>query len=82
MAAPRRSRRTRRSIVHASVGDRIIIRGHRIQEPDRDCEILEVRGSDGGPPYLVRWDDSGHETLFFPGTDAELKHFAKEEERA
>ena len=68
--------------MHASVGDRIIIRGHRIQEPDRDCEILEVRGSDGGPPYLVRWDDSGHETLFFPGTDAELEHFVSKEERA
>jgi hypothetical protein len=61
--------------MHASVGDRIIIHGHRIGEPNRDCEILEVRGSDGGPPYLVRWDDDGHEGLFFPGSDAAVQHF-------
>jgi len=25
--------------------------------------FLEVRGEDGGPPYLVRWSDTGHEAL-------------------
>ena len=39
----------------ASVGDRLIIRGHRVGEPERDAEIIEVRGPDGSPPYLVRW---------------------------
>jgi hypothetical protein len=24
----------------------------------RDAEILEVHGADGGPPYLVRWDET------------------------
>lgn len=61
--------------MNASAGDRIIIRGHHIGEPDRDCEILEVLGTDGGPPYRVRWGDSGHEALFFPGSDATLQHF-------
>lgn len=61
--------------MQVSQGDRIIIRGHRVGEPDRDCEVLEVRGSDGGPPYLVQWVDSGHETLFFPGSDAVVQHF-------
>lgn len=61
--------------MHAAKGDRIIIRGHRVGEPDRDCEVLDVRGDDGGPPYVVRWGDSGHETLFFPGSDAVLQHF-------
>lgn len=60
----------------ASVGDRIVIRGHRIGEPDRDCEVLEVHGADGGPPYVVRWGDTGHETLFFPGSDASVQHFS------
>lgn len=59
----------------ASVGDRIVIKGHHVGEPERDCEVLEVRGRDGGPPYLVRWDDSGHEALFFPGPDAAVQHF-------
>ena len=56
--------------MRAAVGDRIVIRGHRAGEPSRDCEVLEVRGADGGPPYLVRWEDSDHESLFFPGSDA------------
>jgi hypothetical protein len=36
--------------------------------PDRMGEILEVRGADGAPPYMVRFDD-GHESLVFPGPD-------------
>jgi hypothetical protein len=59
----------------ASVGDRIVIKGHRVGEPDRDCEVLEVRGKDGGPPYLVRWGDDGRVALFFPGSDASVQHF-------
>ena len=61
--------------MRATVGDRIVIRGHRIGEPDRDCEVLEVHGEDGAPPYLVRWNESGHETLFFPGADAVIEHY-------
>ncbi len=61
--------------MRASVGDRLVIRGHRVGEPDRDCEVLEVRGTDGGPPYSVRWGDSGHTTLFFPGPDTVLQHY-------
>jgi Domain of unknown function (DUF1918) len=61
--------------VHASVGDRIVIKGHHLGEPERDCEVLEVRGNKGGPPYLVLWDDTGHATLFFPGPDAAVEHF-------
>jgi hypothetical protein len=57
-------------VMHAKAGDRIIIKGHRRGEPDRDGEILEVRGTAGGPPYLVRWDDSEHDALLFPGSDA------------
>lgn len=60
--------------MHATVGDRIVIKAHHLGDPDRDCEVIEVHGVDGGPPYLVRWDDSGHETLFFPGPDALVQH--------
>ncbi len=59
----------------ASVGDRIVIKGHHIGEVERDGEVLEVHGPDGEPPFLVRWDDTGHETLFFPGPDAWVEHF-------
>ena len=61
--------------MRATLGDRIVVKGHRIGEPDRDCEVLEVRGTDGSPPYLVRWGDSGHETLFFPGPDASVRAY-------
>ncbi len=61
--------------MEAKPGDRIIIKGHRIGEPDRDCEVIEVRGPDGAPPYVVRWEDSGHETLFFPGPDAAVENY-------
>ena len=61
--------------MRASVGDRLIVKGHHVGEHDRDAEILEVRGSDGGPPFLVRWDEDGHEGLLFPGPDATIEHF-------
>jgi hypothetical protein len=62
--------------MRAEVGDRIVIKGHHTGEPDRDCEVLEVRGTGGGPPYVVRWGDTGHEAFFFPGSDAHVQHFA------
>jgi hypothetical protein len=60
--------------MRAAIGDRIVIRGHQVGEPVRDAEVLDV-GPDGGPPYRVRWADTGHEGLFFPGSDAFVEHF-------
>ena len=50
----------------ASVGDRIVMAGEQVDRPTRDGEVLEVRGADGAPPYLVRWSD-GHTGLLYPG---------------
>lgn len=61
-------------MLHAHVDDQLRIRGHRVGEPDRTARIIEVRGRDGGPPFLVRWDADGHEGLFFPGSDATVEH--------
>ena len=63
--------------MRADIGDRIVIKSHRVGQPDRDCEVLEVHGPEGGRPYVVRWGDTGHETLFFPGADATIQHFEK-----
>ena len=60
--------------MQAQVGDRIVIRAHRIDEAIRDAEVLET-GPDGSPPFRVRWGDTGHEGLFFPGSDAYVEHF-------
>ena len=54
--------------MNAVQGDRIVIRGRTVESKDRHGEIIEVRGADGSPPYLVRFDD-GHETVVFPGGD-------------
>lgn len=54
----------------AKPGDRLVIKAHRAGSADKDAEILEVRGSDGAPPYLVRWSEDGHQALVFPGSDA------------
>jgi hypothetical protein len=61
----------------ASVGDRIMIGGRHCGDPERDCEVLEVRGADGEPPYVVRWGDTGHEALLYPGSDAVVQHFER-----
>ena len=58
--------------MQAQVGDHIIVRTHHLGEPERTCEILEVHGKDGAPPYVVRWSGTGQEGLFFPGPDALL----------
>jgi hypothetical protein len=58
----------------AQPGDRLVIHGHHLGEPERDAEILEVRGADGGAPFLVRWTDTGQRTLVYPGTDASVEH--------
>jgi len=60
--------------MHAKPGDRIVIHGHHVGEPIRDAEVLEVEHEDGSPPYRVRWSDTGHEALFFPGPDAYVDH--------
>jgi hypothetical protein len=60
--------------MQAQVGDRLIVRSLHVGEPDRDGEVLEVRGADGAPPYLVRWSEDGHEGLFYPGTTTVVHH--------
>ena len=60
--------------MHAHKGDRIVVRSQHVGGPVRDAEILEVRHPDGSPPYVVRWSDTGHEGLYFPGPDAYIDH--------
>ena len=62
----------------AAVGDRLVVKSTHVGGPVRDGEILEVRGPQGSPPYLVRWSDNGHETLVYPGPDAQVEHFEQE----
>lgn len=56
----------------AQVGDHIILAGTRVDDPVRDGEVLEVKGSDGGAPYMIRWSD-GHTGLVYPGPGAVMR---------
>jgi rRNA processing protein Gar1 len=51
------------------VGDVVVVAAHRVGEPERIAEIVEVLGDAGRPHFRVRWDD-GRETIFYPGSDA------------
>ncbi|HET9947574.1 MAG TPA: DUF1918 domain-containing protein [Longimicrobiales bacterium] len=66
-----------RSDLRADPGDRLVIRGHHVGELERDGEIVEVLGEDGAPPFVVRWEDSGRQTRFYPSSDAYVQRFAK-----
>jgi hypothetical protein len=57
--------------MNVSEGDVLIIRGRHTGQPMRRCRVLEVRGDEG--PFLVRWEDTDHETLYFPGSDATVE---------
>lgn len=57
-------------------GDRLVITAHHQGGRPRDAEVLEVRGEDGGPPYLVRWQDTGRVSLHYPGSDAHVERLA------
>lgn len=62
------------SDMNAAPGDMLVIKGTQMGQPDRRGEVLECRGPDGSGPYVVRWDDSGHTTVLYPGSDCEIHH--------
>jgi hypothetical protein len=61
--------------MQATVGDRLLVHGRTLGQPDRKGEIIDVRGANGEPPYVVRYDD-GHEGLVFPGPDCTIERSA------
>jgi hypothetical protein len=71
--APRKEGDVTRAAHAADVGDLIVIAGHYVGESERIAEILEVVGEPPDERYRVRWDD-GHESVYFPGSDARIKH--------
>jgi hypothetical protein len=57
----------------AHVGDRIVLAGVHVGDPRRVGVVTALRHEDGTPPYVVRWLDTGHEALIFPGPDARVE---------
>ena len=58
----------------ARPGDRIVIHSGHLGGSIRDGEVIGVEDPDGAPPYHVRWSDTGHESVIFPGPDATVDH--------
>lgn len=63
--------------MQAHKGDQVVVKGYRVGTPDRRGEVVEARGPGDTEPFLVRWDDGGHVTLLFPGTDAVVEHLVR-----
>jgi len=59
--------------MEAHVGDRLVVKGHKVGGGEKIAEILEVRGKNGEPPYVVRWLDDGRESFVIPGPDASIE---------
>ena len=57
--------------MQAKIGDHLVVEGKNVGSLRREGDIVEVRGADGAPPYIVKWSD-GHEGLTFPGPDAHI----------
>jgi Domain of unknown function (DUF1918) len=59
--------------MQAAAGDTLTVKAARQGEADRHGKIIEVHGQNGGPPYVVRWQDE-HESLFFPSSGTVVEH--------
>lgn len=59
--------------MHAQAGDHIVVESPTVGGHRRGGEVLETHGPDGGPPFVVRWEDSEAECLVYPGPDAHIE---------
>ena len=60
--------------MNAKVGDRIVVHGRHVNDPGRLGTIVEIRGPDGAPPFVVRWEGSDQPVVVVPGPDAQIEH--------
>ncbi len=59
--------------MRATIGDTLHIHTNHLGTTEHLGEIIEVRGLDGAPPYLVQFRD-GSTKLLYPGPDAVVEH--------
>ncbi|WP_331767971.1 DUF1918 domain-containing protein [Embleya sp. NBC_00896] len=57
----------------AQVGDWVVVESPRVGEPRRVGLVIRVDHTDGTPPYMVRWTEDDHESLFFPGPETHVE---------
>ncbi|HEX6076409.1 MAG TPA: DUF1918 domain-containing protein [Micromonosporaceae bacterium] len=56
----------------ARPGDWLVVETSTVATRRRQGLITEVVGADGAPPFRVRWLDTDHVALVFPGADARV----------
>ncbi|MER5177886.1 DUF1918 domain-containing protein [Streptomyces sp. NPDC002896] len=59
--------------MRATQGDHLLVHGRIVGQHDKVAEIVEVLGTDGNPPFRVRFED-GHEAVMSPGPDSVVQH--------
>jgi hypothetical protein len=65
----------------ARPGDWLVVETPSIADRRREGLITQVLGADGAPPYRVRWLDTDHLALVFPGADARVQTPEKHREQ-
>ncbi|MEU6552569.1 DUF1918 domain-containing protein [Streptomyces sp. NPDC046915] len=63
--------------MRASVGDQLVQHGRVVGQHDQISVVVEVMGTEGTPPYRVRFPD-GHEAVMSPGPDCQVRHREQE----
>ena len=58
--------------MQANVGDQLLMHSRVVGMPAHTGEIVEVRGDEGNPPFVVQFDD-GHQSLMYPGPECEVR---------
>ena len=57
--------------MRAQPGDWLVVHSHTDQGVVRRAEIVSTHAY-GEPPFTVSWTDDNHESVVFPGPDAQI----------
>lgn len=60
--------------MRVTAGDLLVVKGQHAGQPDVHVEVLETRGVNGTPPWLVHWGEDGHEGVLYPGPGATIEY--------
>ena len=60
-------------VMKAKPGDWLVVRSTHLDGPTRRGQITEIHGTNGSPPFLIRWADTDQTSLVYPGADAHIE---------
>jgi hypothetical protein len=56
-------------------GDQLLLKDAKTGITMRDGQILDIRGDDATPSYIVRWSDTGDVEMYLADESAFIHHF-------